>query len=1358
MTDALPQPTTTRWQPLRLGLVDLFYYDDEQFWFHDGRLLLRGNNGTGKSKVLALTLPFLLDGSQHPRRVEPDADPKKRMDWNLLMNGAHPGRERTGYSWVEFGRIDESGEPSFTTLAIGLKAAAGRGVVKTWYAVASRRIGDLRLVDDARVALTQERLRDELHESASGRVFTTQRDYRRAVDEALFGLGEERYGALVDLLIQLRQPQLSKDPDEKALSAALTEALTPLDQAVVADVAESFRSLEEERDGIAATRETLSVAEDFLTHYRAYAQVAARRHTSAMREANSVYEKAGREVREAESEAAEVDEELAGLRRAEEEASARRVALEGREEVLRTSPEMKDAEHLDRSRRDAVAAESVAAEAEAERDQARQAAEREERAEQAALADLEQAEERARRRREAAGRDAVAAGLADEHADLLDDEQAAARAVRRRRDQVAHVRDLVETRRRADEDRDRCRAEVDRAESERARRIEDERAAEVAVEAAVAAHGEAVGSYARTVRVLRLTADVEELVAAAQEWARGQQGDSPADLAMKGAAAEAQAEIAAERADARQALDRVEVELAGVTAEITALEAGHDPEPAPAPGRDPAARADAVGAPLWRLTDFAADLGDAERAGLEAALQSAGLLDAWIFPDGSLRADGDVVLSGHGPEVSASLAGRLVAAVGPDGEVPAEVVDGVLRRIGYGERSGAAIWADDGGAWGAGPVRGSWHKGAAEHIGAGAREASRRERIATLRDRADDLRSRGETERSRVEVADERARLVRDEVAAYPRESEHTVLLAHERATVARQERERSEAVVVGATTRWERARRHAEEAAAEASEQAEQLRLPTDLAALCQVEQAVSDYSHRLAEVRHTTSLSRQAQQVSDQARERAERSTDEAGRRDRRAQEAREAATGARSRFEELQATVGASVAELEEQLSQVAVELAQVRQAAQEIARRQLDAVGRQGALEQKVVDLRERREAQAAGRERAAEVLRSFADTGLLRVALPDQETPPVRSAEDWTVTAALAVAREAEVMLGEVDASDQRWSRSQQQVSTAATELTSQMSRHGHTATQEMRGDVIVVRVRYQGEPVDVDRLAARLAEDVAERERLLNAREREVLENHLVNEVAGHLHELVSGAEAQIDRMNRELADRKTSTGMRLRMRWKGRADGPVGLEQARRLLVRADATWTPEDRTALGDFLQAQIDEVRQSDPTGGWQEHLTQALDYRRWHSFVVEIQQNGQWRPASGPASGGEKVLAVSIPLFAAASAHYNSASSSAPRLILLDEAFAGVDDDSRAKSLGLLATFDMDVVMTSEREWGCYPDVPGLAIAQLSRAEGYDAVGVTRWRWDGRRRVRLGEMDEAARAVGGSGPDPGETLFA
>jgi SbcC/RAD50-like, Walker B motif len=118
----------------------------------------------------------------------------------------------------------------------------------------------------------------------------------------------------------------------------------------------------------------------------------------------------------------------------------------------------------------------------------------------------------------------------------------------------------------------------------------------------------------------------------------------------------------------------------------------------------------------------------------------------------------------------------------------------------------------------------------------------------------------------------------------------------------------------------------------------------------------------------------------------------------------------------------------------------------------------------------------------------------------------------------------------------------------------------------------------------------------------------------------------------------------------------------------------------------------------------------------------------------------------------VLAASIPLFAAASSYYSSAASPhAPRLVLLDEAFAGVDDRARAKCLGLLAAFDLDVVMTSEREWGCYAEVPGLAIAQLSRIDGVAAVLVTRWEWDGTARTRIEPTPEPPPVAAATPPD-------
>ena len=59
-------------------LINLFKYEDQVFYYENGRLLLRGDNGSGKSRVLALQLPFLLDGEISPYRVEPDRDPDYR--------------------------------------------------------------------------------------------------------------------------------------------------------------------------------------------------------------------------------------------------------------------------------------------------------------------------------------------------------------------------------------------------------------------------------------------------------------------------------------------------------------------------------------------------------------------------------------------------------------------------------------------------------------------------------------------------------------------------------------------------------------------------------------------------------------------------------------------------------------------------------------------------------------------------------------------------------------------------------------------------------------------------------------------------------------------------------------------------------------------------------------------------------------------------------------------------------------------------------------------------------------------------------------------------------------------------------
>src|SRR5215510_4129538 len=186
-TISIPSPQRERWQPLRSGFVNLYRYDCEEFHYENGRLLLRGNNGTGKTRVLALQLPFLLDGEVNPQRLEPDADASKRVEWNLLMD-RYP--DRTGYTWIEFGRSQQDGEQrvkeQYLTLGCGLSAAEGKAGVRQWFFITTQRVGaHLELVSDSGQVLGKDRLREKI--GSDGRLFEAVGAYRRAVNEALFG-------------------------------------------------------------------------------------------------------------------------------------------------------------------------------------------------------------------------------------------------------------------------------------------------------------------------------------------------------------------------------------------------------------------------------------------------------------------------------------------------------------------------------------------------------------------------------------------------------------------------------------------------------------------------------------------------------------------------------------------------------------------------------------------------------------------------------------------------------------------------------------------------------------------------------------------------------------------------------------------------------------------------------------------------------------------------------------------------------------------------------------------------------------------------------------------------------------------
>jgi hypothetical protein len=97
------------------------------------------------------------------------------------------------------------------------------------------------------------------------------------------------------------------------------------------------------------------------------------------------------------------------------------------------------------------------------------------------------------------------------------------------------------------------------------------------------------------------------------------------------------------------------------------------------------------------------------------------------------------------------------------------------------------------------------------------------------------------------------------------------------------------------------------------------------------------------------------------------------------------------------------------------------------------------------------------------------------------------------------------------------------------------------------------------------------------------------------------------------------------------------------------------------------------------------------------------------------------------GRQQSALIHLPLFAAAAALYGDGHG--PRLVMLDEALSGIDDDTRERVLAATVAFDLDLVMTSHELWGTYVSVPSLAIYQLHRQNGTYGVHAIPFLWDG-----------------------------
>lgn len=232
----------------KIGLINYWLYDEEEFYFCDGKLLLRGSNGTGKSVTMLSFFPMILDGNKSPERLDSFGGRERKIEDYLLPEGISEN-ENTAYLYMEL----KNGKNEYLSFGIGLKAIRNKKVEFWGFIITdNRRIGQDFLLYKERnykVPLTKRELQVRI--GTGGQVVDNQKEYKRMINQYLFDFQNmDTYTELLNLIIQIRAPKLTKDFKPSKLSEILSNVLEPLSDEDLQSMSDSIESMNKYKEKI----------------------------------------------------------------------------------------------------------------------------------------------------------------------------------------------------------------------------------------------------------------------------------------------------------------------------------------------------------------------------------------------------------------------------------------------------------------------------------------------------------------------------------------------------------------------------------------------------------------------------------------------------------------------------------------------------------------------------------------------------------------------------------------------------------------------------------------------------------------------------------------------------------------------------------------------------------------------------------------------------------------------------------------------------------------------------------------------------------------------------------------------------
>lgn len=1352
----------SRWQINRIGLVDFWYYDEEEFYFLDGRMLLRGSNGSGKSVTMQSFIPLLLDGNMRPERLDPFGSNARKMK-NYLLEENDEREERTGYLYMEFKRLDAD---SYLTIGIGMRARRNKEL-DTWYfcILDGRRANkDFPLYKDGKIklSLTKQELKNRIGEG--GRVIETQREYMEMVNKQIFGFDTiEEYKELIELLIQLRTPKLSKDFKPSILNEILGNSLAPLSEDDLRPMSEAIENMDNLKMDLDRLKESVQAAGKIKREYEKYNQAVLRDKAKETLQIQKECKSQAKEQAKLEEKLSQSEKEFAAASEREVELKREQHVLEEKKSSLANSnindlaQEKKKLErNLQENKKQIEDKEkSYSAKKEKQIDTENRRKEEDDR-----MYQLQQEMKDYLEEMEAYHENLDLVEFPFIKKDLeeypeKDYEYGIHQA------EIAKLEEKLEKGRHKLEEMEREKKQFDEIlkslDSSRVQRDRCETAFYQTENQLIEIRSELVEQIHRwnqENQFLVLSPDSLQQMEGIIQAFTIQQDYHEVRKIMNEQFFQLENACKDEKYVIDKELKEIKAQIYETQQELNHWEQQTDPEPEireeVRENRKRLEEKNIPYTPFYQLVDFKENLSEDRANKLEEALLHMGILDALLIPSDYQETvvnmgNGccDRYLFGDASEVSQNLHSLLSVDCQSDSQFYQQISD-ILGQISLEEAkkpvvetvSHTVVKEDGTYQLGilTGTITGTY---TAKYIGANAREQFRQKMIQEYKEKLAKERNEESILLEKQAAKKQQLELLNLEQTRFPKDDDLRIAVkAFEDASY---ELERSQSEV----HRQEEKAKQEEQKVRTIRSQAQELAEKVHLAPKLELFLEALEDSRKYKEAFHQLQLSHNRyqhsfhnlQNLSDQL-ESIQQDLDEL--------------LGDLNGLKHTQKQLLAQLESVNQQLNiqgyeEHQAELEQCIERLSQIPHELEQFIRKQGTLEKEIgqfqQELLKLQEKMRRTKEEAKEIEdRFYKELQLHYVPLEN-------------ITGEMNLIEQANICLKEIDTSfDGKVEEYQQNLQNVFYENKSALSDYNlsldsiFTSQSEKNaiGKRLDIKAKYQYVSVTFLELVERMEAAIQEKETILSEKDRELFEDILANTVSRKIRAKIYKSMEWVEKMNAHMENMHTSSGLKLSLKWKAKRaehEGQLDTSKLVELLKQDTELMREEEFAKLSSHFRSKIAEARKlletKETIKSFHVIVKEVLDYRKWFEFTLECKKTGESKKELTNRvfftfSGGEKAMSMYVPLFSAVASKYDSARTDAPRLISLDEAFAGVDEMNIKDMFRLMVEFEFNFIINSQILYGDYETVPSLAIYQLLRPGNVKYVTVVSYVWNGKQR--------------------------